>query len=260
MKLSFITPTAYIKKYGSQGDFILALAHLIDLEKENEYEKIIKRTKLPIMLDNSCFEKDSAESIDTLIKKAVRVKAEVFFSPDVMFDSVKTKKELKKTIKRVKEQKIKIKIGAIVQADNKKDYIKQLLEFNSMKGVSLIGLPIKPSSRSFGLPITESRIKLMKIMLKKEEEGVKWKNIHLLGLGDSYKDVIFATKYCPWVVSNDSSSAFQTGLYNCSYDAELEVVQGKVSQKVDFDLKEVYQGLLDDIGYHIKKIKNIIQK
>lgn len=260
MKLSFITPTAYIKEYGSQGDFMLALAHLIDLEKENEYEKAIKATKLPIMLDNSCFEKNSAEPIDSLIEKALKIKAEVFFAPDVMFKTKETKEELIRAIKKVKEKKANVKIGAIVQADNKKDFIEQLLDFNSMKEVSLIGIPIHPSAKSFNLPITEARIELMKIMLRMEKEGVTWKEMHLLGLGDSYKDVMFAKDNCPWVVSNDSSSAFQTGLANYAYSADLEVVQGKVKEKVDFDLTGVYKGSLDDVDYNIKKIKNLIQK
>jgi hypothetical protein len=260
MKLSFITPTAYIKDYGSQGDFMLALAHLIDLEKENEYERSIKETKLPIMLDNSCFEKDSAEPIDSLIKKGIKVGAYVFFAPDVMFNSKETKKELMIAIEKVKEQKADIQIGAIVQGDNKEDFMRQLVEFNDLEEVSLIGIPIKPCGVSFNLPIAESRIELMKEMLKMEEQGFKWKKMHLLGLGDSYKDVIFAKDNCPWIESNDSSSAFQTGLANCSYNADLEVVQGKVKEKVDFSLDNVYQGLLDDIDYHIKKIKSVIQK
>ena len=39
MKMSFISPTKYIKEFQSQGDFILALSHLIDHDKENDYEK-----------------------------------------------------------------------------------------------------------------------------------------------------------------------------------------------------------------------------
>lgn len=250
MKLSFITPIRYIKDFGSQSDFILALSHLIDLSKTNAYEANIVATGLPIILDNGLFENHKPESVDKVIMKAVKIGAQYFFAPDELYNPIETNKGLEQAVnaqKQVLAQTGKrIKIGAVVQADNEKDYIDQLLDFNSNENVELIGLSILSIPKSFEkqlgkYDVTESRIVLLEEMIRlATEEGIKWKPCHMLGLGDSFEDVIFAKQNCPWVISNDTSSVFQTTLFGKTYDDNLRVVGGKVQEKVNFDLE--YQG------------------
>lgn len=276
IKLSFITPTAFIEEFGSQGDFILALSHLIDLDKENEYEKAIKKTGLPIICDNGLFEKGEAEEIETLIKKAIKIGAHTFFSPDVMFDKERTQEKLEEAIKKRKEMGLedKIKIAAVVQASNEKDYWDQLKDFNENPNIDLIGIPIKPTAlcikipimewsndggeteRFNGLKITKARVELLNQMSQKD---IKWKKCHLLGLGNSYSDVEFAQFNCPWVVSNDSGLCFQSGLYGRLIMQGLYVYGGKIEEKIDFSLKEINFKQKEDIQANINKIKERIQ-
>ncbi len=243
MNLAFITPTKYINEFGNQGDFILALSHLMDYEETNDYEKAVKNTKLPVILDNGLFENHKAEGIETLIEKAKMINAHTFFAPDVLYNSKETQKELSRAQKL--NEGTGLGLAAVVQADNYYDYINQLLDFNSDPNVDLIGLSILSIPKSFEKSIgeyniTKSRIALLdQMIIMNRREGTKWKNCHLLGIGDSYEDVVFAHKYCPFVVSNDSSSAFQTGLNNKIYYENLQVPGGKIKEKVDFDLQEI---------------------
>ena len=269
MRLSFITPTKYIKKYGSQSDFILALSHLIDIDEENAYEEAIIKTNLPILCDNGLFENSVPESLETLVAKALKISATHFFAPDILFDSKGTQKELDKTIKYLENPAFrfnKIKIAAVVQANNAEDYMKQLLDFNNNPAVDLIGLSILSIPKSFydelgRYDITESRILVLQKMKSMElHDGVKWKNCHLLGLGNDYGDVIYAKEFCPFVVSNDTSCCFQSGLFGKRLTDELEVPGGKVKEKVNFDLESLTREQRDCIQYNIHKCKEVIQK
>lgn len=267
MKLAFITPTLFIEKYGNQGDFHLALSHLIDLKSPNEYEKELKKSRLPIILDNGLFENHIAEPTDTLIRKAERIKATHVFAPDVLYDSKGTQKELDNFIKVKKNLKSKIKIAAVVQAKNPKDYMRQLLEFNKNKNVDLIGLSILSIPKSYEkligkFDITESRLCLLQDMIA-EADGRPffWKKCHLLGLGDSYEDVIYANENCPWVVSNDTSSCFWNGVQGKKLIGENCRVQGgKTEVKVDFNFSKRLTGLQEGIiKGNINKIKSCLK-
>lgn len=242
IKLAFITPTKSIKEFGSRGDFTLALSHLMDKDSENEYEKAIKEISLPIILDNGLFENHEPEGLETLVEKAQRVGATHFFAPDILFDANGTRDELKKAVKA--KQDTDLKLAAVVQADNREDYLNQLIEFNADPEVDMIGLSILSIPKSYEKEIgefnvTKARLMLLKDMIDLKEQGVDWKPCHMLGLGDSYQDVIFANKHCPWVVSNDTSSCFQSGKFGKELEGDfLEVPGGKVQEKVDFDQGE----------------------
>jgi len=243
MKLAFIVPTAYVAKFGGSSDFTLALSHLMDKREENDYEKAITELGKPIVMDNGLFENGVPESIEDVLVKAVRVGATHFFAPDVLYDTEATYLEVDRAIRRSKD--LKIKMGAVVQADNVKDYIQQLLVFNANKHIDLIGISILAVPKSYEeqsgkFDVTESRLALLKEMIKLSERGVVWKDCHLLGLGDSYADVIYARDNCPWVVSNDTSCCFQSGLFGQELEGELlEVPGGKIQTKVDFDQENI---------------------
>lgn len=266
LKLSFITPTRWIKKYGSQGDFILALAHLLPSKAGSqgslEYENEIMKTKLSIYLDNGMFENHNPEPVESLIKKAEKIKAELFFAPDFLYDSKLTQIELDHAIALNKYYGTQIKIGAVVQGKNPDDYKNQLIKFNENPDVSLIGLSILAIASSFEaeigkFDITESRIHLMKWMI--EQKDIVWKDMHLLGIGDSYKDVIFAAENCPWIKSNDSSCAFQSGLFEKRLNDKLEVPGGKIQNKVVFELLYLTEKQEEYIQNNIDIIKKVLK-
>lgn len=269
MRLSFITPAPWIKKFGSQSDFILALANVLPSQAGTqgsiEYQNEILKTELPVILDNGLFENDKPEGIQSLMKKAIEVRAELFFAPDFLYDGELTAIELDHAIKLRNYYHYHLEIGAVVQAKGPEAYKRQLLQFNDNLDVKLIGLSILSIPESFDLEvgkydIAKSRIYLMKWMIEKVEEGVVWKDMHLLGVGDSYEDVIFATKYCPWIVSSDSSCAFQSGYMNKRLNENLEVPGGKVPNKVEFGLMYLTDSQKEDVQYNIDIIKRVIKQ
>lgn len=253
-KLAFICPTAFIEKYGTKGEFTLALSHLLNREEENDYERTIKKIGLPIVCDNGLFENGVPEGIDSLITKALRIKARLFFAPDHLYNAVETRKAFEITKDILKKRQVSLGLAVVIQAETIEEYIEEYKWYCQQPEVVLIGLSILAIPRCFGRwnrssrsksdkytldinEITSSRIECLK---KLKELDIKHKFCHLLGLGNSMEDVLYAAENCPFVISNDTSSAFQNGLYMRRIEGEnLEVRGGKVEAKVDFDRKEI---------------------
>lgn len=269
MRLSFICPTAYLKSFGSQGDFTLALSHLIDPVAENDYEKGIKALNLPILCDNGLFENHVPEPLEILIEKAIRIGATHFFAPDKLYDTKGTQKELDKAIQHLKKIKRNpkyrfekdLKIAAVVQAGNSLDYLKQLIDFNNNPDVDMIGLSILSIPESFkeeigSHDITLSRMYLLRKMLQLKRD---WKPVHLLGLGNSYRDVEFAKKYCPFVVSNDTSSAFWNGIQGKRIEKDGSVEGGKTKVKVDFNFNSASEEQLRLVQENINAVNKLLK-
>lgn len=235
MKLSFITPTAYIKEFGSQSDFILALSHLIDLEVENEYEKAIKETGLPIILDNGLFENKVPEAIETLILKAKKIGAHTAFCPDHLYDEVKTKAEIETAYPLFEQHGIKL--AAVVQASTREKWLELYDEFVKDDRISLIGLSILAIPHVFGNSIVGARIACLNELKERPH-----KNCHLLGAGEGYEDVQFAKSHCSFVISHDSSSAFWNAMQGKRLvqllNGNIRVEGGKTKVPVDFSFKD----------------------
>jgi len=248
MILSFITPTSYINKYGEEADFTLALSHLIDLDHINEYEEAIVNLNKPIYIDNGTFENGIPENVEDVLKKARRIKAEYYVAPDYLYDWKKTEDNI--------QPKCEIKQMVVCQAKTKEQYLKFYKQLCEDDRVDLIGLSILAIPHVYKLPITESRVELMKDLL---EMDVEHKDCHLLGLGSSMKDVVFAKNNCPWIKSNDSSCCFQTGLHNKRLTNNLEVPGGKVKEMVNFELKEITKEQEENIDYNVNICKKLIQ-
>lgn len=259
MYFSFISPTQFIKEFQSQGDFILALSHLIDDNEENEYEKAIKKTNLPILLDNGAFEKGYPEGIDSLIRKSKRINAAKFFAPDHLYNSKATKNSVKITLDILKTLKVRdsFQLGAVVQADNPKDWIDQYIDFTNNPEIDFIGLSILSIPKSWKKSISESRIECFKELIKL---NITHKPCHMLGLGENYEDIKFAIKNCPWIKSNDSSSCFMTGLHNVKYNDDLTIPGGKIEEKMNFSLEKITEKQKENIQYNINLVKSLNKK
>lgn len=275
MRLAFITPTKFVQQFGNQGDFHLALSHLMSLDKKTEYEKQITKNGLPIVLDNGLYENHTPEPLDSLILKAQKIGATHFFAPDILYDTKGTKESLNKTISAVRKAKKGLskeslknfpKIAAVVQANNAIAYMQQLHEFNQDPNVKMIGLSILAVPKSFEknirkYDITKSRLYLLRKMRKMAAKGYKFKPCHLLGLGDSFEDVFYAAKYCPFVVSNDTSSAFWNGVQGKRLiGPNCEVKGGKTKIPVDFKLKTITNVQHNRIQENIDAIKSNLKK
>lgn len=280
LRLAFITPTKYIKDFGSQGNFQLGLSCFIDRDKVNEYEQALIDTKQDIILDCSTFELGRPEGVDSLIAKAVRMKASHFFAPDFLYDAKGTKEGYLATCHIMDKLGVKdLKIAVVVQGKTDQEYFDLYDYFVNEERVDLIGISILAVPRCFGSwntrkqikkkrgepkeeyshddrEIVPSRINLLERLLQR---GGNSKNLHLLGLGDSYGDVIFAKENCPFVVSNDTSSCFQNGLYGRSIIGDRLIVEGgKVKEKVDFDLEEITKEQKEKIQENINQVKKVL--
>ena len=274
MKLSFISPTPYIKTLGVQSDFNLVLSHLLDRHYSNDYERAIMDTELSSIIDNGLFENGRPEGIDEVITKGLRIQATHFFAPDYLYDQEQTLRALNDTIHVWRQRRADkhIKIAVVVQGKTEEEWFEMYDKLQEMNDVDLIGLSILSIPRCFGSwnskshsknetyihkdsEITSSRIKLLKKLL---ERGNNKKNCHLLGLGDSYEDVIFAAKNCPFVVSNDTSSPIWNGFQNKAILEDGSIFEGKTEVKVDFNYDQANKGQIKLAQYNIKKIKSLI--
>lgn len=270
MKLAFITPTAFLHHFATQGDFHLALAHLVDDNGENEYTRFYRReaeSGKPVILDNGLFEGAQVEP-ETLIQRARVVKAQVVCAPDVLYDSRGTIKEFKRFIRLKHEEGLVAKIMGIPQADNRVDYW-ECFQFMLMhKECDLIGLSILSIPKSFkGVgegadrwPITASRMHFIQQLHSFQSVfGHRIKPCHLLGLGESYADIFTAKRLLPrTIISNDSSSAFVHGLEGQLYTSSGILPHGKSRKRLDFSLP--YNALSEEQISNIQKNIDIAKK
>lgn len=269
IKVSFIAPTTLISQYGNQGDFHLALAHLLGPvdEAPNEYEQAVVSSGLPIFLDNGLFENKESIPVRELIEKAVHLDAEFVFAPDVLFDRAGTEANIQEAYDILQELKedfpeSKTKLAAVVQANNPDDYLASYLMMAEDPRIELIGLSILSIPESFKEisgtdDITINRI----ICLKRINKLPVHKSSHLLGLGGSYEDVAFANEHCPWVISHDSSSAVWNGVQGKQiHPTSLKVDGGKTKVHVDFNFaEELTEEQAANIEHNISVVKSIIK-
>ena len=268
MRISFIAPTQLMKRFSSQGDFNLALAHLLGPINElpNEYEKTLVEMNMPIILDNSLFELKEAVSVRGLMEKAVHLNAEYVFAPDVLFDRHGTELNIDEAYEILEEIKAdfpecKTKLAAVVQANNPDDFIASYLAMVDDSRIGLIGLSILSVPESFKEisgtdDITINRI----ICLKRLNKLPIHKDSHLLGLGGSAEDIAYANEHCPFIVSNDSSSAIWNGVQGKQIDkTSLKVDGGKTKVHVDFAFdQDLTEEQIKNIEHNIEVVRSII--
>jgi hypothetical protein len=259
IKTAFITPTVYINKFGSQGDFQLGLSHLLNNECDNDYAQALKNTKQKIVLDNGTFEKGNPEGIGSLLQKAGKIGASVVFAPDYLYNAQKTRFTLDVTIYELRQLQLdkSIKIGAVVQAKDKQEWLSFYKELTLNPDVSMIGLSILAIPYVYKMPITEARIACMKDLLKM---NINHKKCHLLGLGSSLKDVIFASQNCPFVYSHDSSSAFWNAMQHKKILDDGDIEGGKTESRVDFNFNSGTDDQLTLAQQNIDTYKKLLKK
>lgn len=245
MDLAFITPTTYLRKFASQGDIYLALAHLIDDDGQNDYACFHRgeaEKGRRVILDNGLFE-GAQVGTEALLRRAQAIGAQVVCAPDILYDSAGTIKEFKNFIRAKQDAGLSIDVMGIPQADNPADFW-DCFRFMDLSGdCQLIGLSILSVPHSFGelvgnRGITASRLYLLEQLSNYEKlAGRPATKCHLLGLGESLADIMYAARELPHtVISNDSSSAFVHGMNNVAYSVLGTWPGGKIEEKLDFQL------------------------
>jgi len=267
MLLSHICPIKYIPTLS--GDFIMALSNYIDRNKVNDYEKAILKTGKPIYLDNGAFETGFPDGIDALFTKAERLNPKYIFTPDYLGNSERTYISLGHFEYIKKQLKLNYQTAVIPQANNTQDYLDFFQDLDKNPKVKLIGLSymgitkaLKYKTKSdvpkkekrpdlFDTPnYTEDRI----IMLEKINELNPQTPVHLLGLGESYKDLLTAKEKYPWVISNDTSTCFMAGYYEKRITDNLKIPGGKIKEKIDIKINKLNNNQRKIIVNNINKI------
>lgn len=267
MNLAFITPTAYLEKYATQGDIHLALAHLIDDNGQNEYASFYRREVEKgrrVILDNGLFE-GAQVTTDQLLERAAAIKASVVCAPDVLYDSKGTIKAFKQFIRDKQEFGLVAEVMGIPQADNQTDWW-ECFQFMDMHAeCDLIGLSILSVPKSFAKwstkeqPITSARVQLIRQLYSYSDiSGRRITPMHLLGLGESYDDILEArTLLSRDIISNDSSSAFVHGIMGIRYEKTGRIPGGKNHQKLDFNIIRVGKNDPEVIQHNIDTAKEL---
>jgi len=255
MKISHIVPTKLIEK--NSGEFVMALANYLNRDEVNDYEEAITEASLPIVLDNGAFETGTADGVDDLIIKAKRLKPAYVFAPDTLFDAEQTKKGFE-TFEYVKEkQGVKFLTAVVIQADNLEDYLKEFQKYNADPRVSVIGLSYLAISYSMKYESTKDIPKTKKMIAKypfdvfsdpdytedrikmlKEINNLnlgKIKPVHLLGLGKSYEDILFAKENCGYCLYNDTSTCYMAAKEGLTLTKDFGVPGGKIKEKINID-------------------------
>lgn len=264
----FITPTHYVNdpEIGGQSDFLLALSHLIDQHATNEYAQAIfefKKSGKPVFLDNGLFENHVPEAVESLIHKAMLIGADYVFAPDHLYKREETQKAFDEFYEISKEMGAQFKFAYVVQADDPSDYVGAFFDANLDERIDMIWLSILSIPKSFEsltmtTDITTNRVVCMELLQEAlEQEWIKSKPCHMLGLWESLIDLVEGRKY-PWIYSNDSSSAFQTGKHLKTYE-HLKVPGGKVHEKVVFEQTELTPEQRSMIIKNVAAIKEIVQ-
>lgn len=260
IKVSFISPTSLIDKYGSKGDFHLTLAHLLKGDEETKYEKAIKQSGLPIYLDNGLFENGVSVPVEDLMDHAARLNAEYVFAPDVLYNREETEKNIDRAYDELQEANERYgsstKLAAVVQADNEEDYLRSFMVFNDDSRISLIGLSILSIPKSFEKTIGRYSISgSRKVCMEKIDDlPFTKKKCHLLGAGHTYEDIIEANQY-DWIDSHDSSSAIWNGVQGHRIFSNGWIHGGKTKVPVDFDFNErIPEKRLETIDFNIKNV------
>lgn len=262
MQHCIITPTKHINNptTGWQSDFLLVLSHLLNSECDNAYAKEVlkfKETWKRIYLDNGLFENHIPEWSLSLLKKAILIQADYVFAPDHLYKRKETEIDFSIFVDLAKEIWFQWKLAFVVQADNAMDYIKSFEWANNNPDVWLIWLSILSVPKSFGWKIHTARMTCMNTL---HNLFPTIKDCHMLWLWDSVIELRVAKNY-PWIISNDSCSAFMTGLHRKQYKETGMVPGGKVQEKVNFEFNEE----LDQIQRYciesnILTIKNLLQE
>lgn len=277
MNLAFITPTAYLQKFASQGDVHLALAHLIKYDEQtgwmNEYARFYRRESEQgrrVILDNGLFEGAQPDP-EALIQRARAIKAQVVFAPDVLYDSKGTIKAFKQFIKLKHEEGLVCDIAGVPQADNPADWWDCFQFMDLHSECALVGLSILSVPKAFGrvvgstdTPITSARVHLIRQLYNFSDiSGHRITPCHLLGLGESYEDIKTANELMSRdIISNDSSSCFVHGANAVRYEKDGTIPGGKNHTPLDFHLKpESFDDEItareDDIQHNIDTAKEI---
>lgn len=202
MKVAVIAPFANLG-LTKLGTCHMVLTHLVHQNKE--YADFYAKEKMFKILDNGAFENE-LNNIEGVVEAAKIVKADEIILPDIIYDCDKTIEKTEEAMEWLDQQKLlgKFSLMAVPQGSTEREWMKCFEVFYNNEDINTIGLSKLSCPKSFDCSISESRLKISKILNKYPN-----KEYHLLGGSGSILEEI--KKQHRFIRSIDSSVPIHYG-------------------------------------------------
>jgi len=256
MKLSFEIPVRYLEELSTYTDFDFVLAHLLGNSTYlNFYKKQVDKNRF-VILDNSAFELSQPINGNELIRLTKLLNPSLVIAPDYLNNDKATLNEVKSFIELVQKEKLKVKIGGVVQGDSLDKWLNCYKEYEKLP-IDLICIPFDVPFNVRNIKVGSitqqwmlNRLHLIKYLLK--EKLLINKPHHLLGASNPIE--ILGYSNFPIEMSMDTSSPIVHGLNLIRFN-EKGLPGEKIKNKMDFFVvANVKQ--MDAILYNINTLKN----
>ncbi len=238
-KFGIIAPTAYLKKYASQCNFHLVLAHLVDKDDEyaNFYAEMSDRGDF-LICDNGAFELGASYDPTRLIELGQRCKADAIVLPDYPSEPAsKTVGASSAMIDAVKDAGFKTMFVPQSKTGDVEDWIQGYVWAAETPSIDIIGMSI------LGIPNAldhihpgYARVVMAQILLERKLFNFE-KYHHYLGLTAGPNLEIPSLTNMGVIDSCDSSGPVWAGICGHRYTPNADSFQliSKVKMHVDFN-------------------------
>lgn len=170
MKAALIAPDNLLQNVQPFSNYHLILSHkVIYSRKYCDFYRERSKAGDYILLDNSAAEKNGRSiPLKDVVLAAILVKPNVVFLPDFMFDSHRTLEELENVfrsphLKFMRRVLPEVKLAAVVQGADPKDWLMCFDILNSLAGIDILGIPMLTTqvfgSRTDALEAIKKRVK-----------------------------------------------------------------------------------------------------
>lgn len=236
VELALIVSILDTPRLSPLGDIELAFSHLCLENKEyGGYFREAARSGRTVILDNGIMELGHTVDDMALVEATRLVRPALVTPPEVLGDGPETLALTREFIRRFREIGLPAETGllGVVHGQNWEEWFAHYQIFHfELREIGRIGIPY---DLHFPVPGVErdtcankwewmmkNRIRAVELL---DANGCNVKPAHLLGLIDAIE--LKSQSRFPWVVSNDSSTAFVSALHGLRYDAEKGISADK---------------------------------
>lgn len=240
IELALITSVTDTPTLSQLGDIDLAFAHLCQTDEAylNYFQRSASRGRT-VILDNAIMELGHSYDEKCLLDVTRRVRPAYLTPPEVLGDGYQSVELARDFIAREPDLQLPevTRILGVVHGQSWPEWLACYQVFHEdLDAVSLIGIPYDLTFDIPGVRYGDSDTLFQKMIINRvaavrllDERGLNRKPAHLLGCVDAIE--LRAQASYPWIVSNDSSTAFVSALRGELYDPEHGIRARK--QKID---------------------------
>jgi len=260
MKICYTVPIDYLDEFGSQSNMHFLLAHIaLKNEKYCDFYKKRREQGDYIIMDNSNFELGNPLSIKDVLKAADVVGAQEVVIPDHYGDTKATIQEANYFVKYLKENRLlnKYKLQGVPQGRTKEEWRECYEAFLYIPEIETIGLSYTATRvfKDWGSDNDETYIRPALLHWLKKTYGAGRKYYHCLGVANNPIEISLLARHDSFMRSIDSTVAFLHGMNGIKFDEKRGLLQDRLRDKLDFDVKNVSKENLDIIQHNVNCIK-----